>query len=224
MKKRILVCCLGVAVLAVAATAIAQVRLSRYLEENYGRRYEYYQIGDVVEFGDNYQFVAGYGDSLDGYSIQVDAAEVLTYEEFLERAGQTEERAATLLKNIYSLPEKVCLISTTLSNKDSNARGVSLSDLYCTGDTYDMYFDSALTIVANSFLLEAQQKNLEEADGFVSVNGVYLDPGESTTVYLVYDFTKSFFTAQHWESLSDETLQLQITNTPVTKVVELSLK
>jgi hypothetical protein len=215
-KKKVLLW-LSIAALAVAATAVAQIRLRRYLDENYGRETEYYQMGEMVAFGENYQ-TAKDSETLAGYSMSVDDAQVMTYEAFLAFIGQTEDG----MENTYGIEaadmaEKVCLLTITLANADSTAQGVNLEELFFYGDTYDLYYDSTLTTLANDFLREEYQEEL--AAGRSSLMGLYLDQGETATIYLAYDFIKGYFSDRHWERLGDETLWLHITSFPVEKII-----
>jgi hypothetical protein len=214
-KKKVLLW-LSIGALAVAATAVAQVRLRRYLDENYGRKTEYYQMGETVDFGDNYQTALGENpETLEGYSMSVDDAQVMTYGEFLAFIGQTEES----MENTYGIEaedmaEKICLLTVTLANTDSTAQGVSLEYIYCYGDTYDMYYDSTLTTLANDFMREDYLTS-----GQADIMGLYLDPGKTSTVYIAFDFARGYFSDKHWERLDEETLWLKITSHPEEKII-----
>ena len=220
-SRKKVVASLAIIILAVAATVIANSRVTRFLDENYGIEQQFFSIGESVPFGNNYQGTDAV--SVDGYSLRVDDAEVLTYEELLSRFDQTTESMSELqLGNMTSSAEKVCLITATLANEYSSAQGIDLSQLYLSGVNYDMSFDTTLTIVANTFLLKAYQDSLDTS-AYLGMLGVHLDQGTSTTIYLVYDFYKGYFSAKGWDHLESEALTLDITYYPVKKTIELSL-
>lgn len=213
---------LAAIILAVIVTFIANHRLIQVLEENYGENQEYYTMGEIVPFGENYQTI-GFEETMDGYSLRVNSAEVLTWEALLTYIGQSEEDVEALLGgSIPGQPEKVCLVTITLWNGGSQAPGLDLSCLLCYEVSYDLNIDTTLTILANSFLLDAYREQM--ADTYIGFVGVSLDPGEEADICLVYDYSKSNFTEKHWDSLAEDTLWLDITDFPVRKTIELALR
>lgn len=218
-KKAIIL--LALIILAIAATVVANRRLTQKLDELYGEEQQFFEMGETVPFADNY--LSKNKVSVDGYSLRVDNAEVLTCDELLSRIGQTEESISSLPGgNIAKLPEKVCLITATLANEDSGAEGVGLTAFICRGENYDLSFDSTLTIASNAFFLEQYQNNSESM--LFSALGIHLDPGTETTVYLVYDFYKGYFSARGWDKLEEEPLWLDITLYPIKETIVLTLE
>ncbi len=212
---------LAAIILTVITTFIANHRLTQDLEANYGENQEYYAMEEIVPFGENYQTI-GFEETVDGYSLRVNNAKIFTWEEMLTYIGQSEEDVEALLGESSSAqPEKVCLVTITLWNDGSQAPGVDLSCLYCYGISYDMQMDTELTILANSFLLDAYRDQMEDIHiGFV---GVSLAPGEKVDICLVYDYSKSNFTERHWDRLDEDVLWLDITDFPIRKTIELIL-
>lgn len=212
---------LAAILLTVIATFIANQRLTQNLEASYGENQEYYAMGEIVPFGENYQTI-GFEDTVDGYSLRVNNAKILTWEDMLTYIGQSEEDAEALLgEGASAQPEKVCLVTITLWNDDSQAPGVDLSCLYCYGISYDLHMDTDLTILANSFLLDAYRDQM--ADNHVGFVGVSLDPGEKVDICLAYDYSKSNFTERHWDRLDADGLWLDITDFPIRRTIELIL-
>lgn len=221
VKKRTWVI-LAAVILAVSASFIANRRLTAFLDENWGKNEEFYAMGETIPFGENYLDV-GAQETMDGYSLRVNSAEVLTREELLNRIGQSEEEVEALLgENISSLAEKVCLVSITLWNDGSDAPGVALDSLYCEGLSYELTMDKTLTILSNDFLLEANRDQMDSAGS--SIVGVYLDPGEDADINIVYSYSISSFSKRHWDRLDEDSLWLTMTYYPVRKIIELTLR
>lgn len=212
---------LTVIVLATAATVIANYRVTRFLEDHYGVNQQYYSMGEIVPFGDNYLEL--HSASMDGYAVCVESAEVLTIDELLAQLGQTEDSLSALKITKSDLAEKVCLVSLTLVNDNCSGPGVQLSELHLSGVNYDLFFDNTLTTLANSFLLERYQNEVGSSDQSGAM-GVHLDQGTERRIYLVYDFFKGYFSANRWNHLESENLTLDITYFPEKRTIELDVK
>ena len=133
------------------------------LDAEYGIETRYHMMGEIIPFGENHQ---DYDDEpKDGYSIRVDNAEILSYDELLVRFDLDDEDVRGRLGSMASmLPEKVCLISATMFNENSlSDTGPSLALISCSGVNYDMYQDGALTIMVNESLRDIYQDNLIES-------------------------------------------------------------
>lgn len=220
-RKKVLLSLMVLAVVVVA-TVLANRNLTRQLEECYGAgEIRYYEIGETVPFDEDRIYYTDKTD-LNGYAIRVDRAEVLTEEEFLVRYGQTTETLAeTMGDDVARLPERVCLISVTVSNENSNAPGFYLADLVCNGEGYNLYINSTLTILANDFLMKSFGDDLT-ANGS-NMLGITVMPETEASVAIVYGFSKLNFNRRHWDNLTAENLTLQLTSYPVQKIVKLDL-
>lgn len=219
-SKKKVIFLIAIIFIVVIATIIANLRLTQKLDELYGEEQLFFEMGETVQFGSNY--LSKNKVSVDGYSLRVDDAEVLTCEELLIRIGQTEESISLLNgENIVNLPEKVCLITTTIANENCETAGVGLNDFVCRGENYDMSLDTIFTIASNPFFLEQYQNNSESV--LFSALGVHLDPGSETTLYLVYDFYKGYFSSKGWERLEEEPLWLDVTWYPIKETIVLTL-
>ena len=203
------------------ATGLVNRKLTQSLEEAYGVEYKYYDMGEVVPFEEDYQT---YGVSLlDGYSMRIDKAEVMTTEEFFAWTGYTDQSVAALLgENIQWLPEKLCVLTVTFFNEDCDAQGFYLDNFSCNNDTYAMNFDSTLTVLANDFLMNANETDI--SSGFVGNVGNWLGHDEEVTLYMVYDYIKFYFDDVHWENLTEDTLQFMVTWFPTEKLVNMVLE
>ena len=189
------------------------------LDAEYGIETRYHMMGEIIPFGENHQ---DYDDEpKDGYSIRVDNAEILSYDELLVRFDLDDEDVRGRLGSMASmLPEKVCLISATMFNENSlSDTGPSLALISCSGVNYDMYQDGALTIMVNESLRDIYQDNLM-ANAAAPLEFT-LKAGEGEAVYLVYDYYRGFFNARHWEHLADDTLDLDLTWYPVKERVSI---
>ena len=71
-KKAIIL--LAVIILAIAATVVANRRLTQKLDKLYGEEQHFFEMGETVPFADNY--LSKDKVSVDGYSLRVDNAEV----------------------------------------------------------------------------------------------------------------------------------------------------
>lgn len=189
------------------------------LDAEYGIETRCHKMGEIVPFGENHQ---DYDDEpKDGYSIRVDSAEILSYDELLARFDLDDEEIRGRLGNMASmLPEKVCLISATMINEHSlSGTGPSLALISCSGVNYDMYQDGALTIMVNESLRDIYQDNL--AANAAAPLEFTLKAGEEETVYLVYDYYRGFFNTRHWERLTEDALDLDLTWYPVKERVSI---
>lgn len=217
-RKRKVLFTLAAVAAAVVLTIIANAHITKKLEDNYGIERQFYSMGETVELGENYMDIQS--DSVDGYSICVDKAEVMSREQLLDRLGQTEQSLSELNIDKGDLAERVCLVTVTLTNEYCTGPGLDLSELNLSGVNYDMFFDNAFTILANSFLLNAYR---QDPSDYMGMLGVYLDPGERAEICLVYDFYKGYFSARQWDQLEREKLLLDLTYYPVKKTVTISL-
>ncbi len=220
MKRGTKLCIIILAVvLLIGTTVIRNRQITQMLDTGYGFEVRYHEMGEIVPYGDNY---ADYtGEILDGYSVRADKAEVLTYEKFIERFGQTSESAAALLGDTSGLPEKILLVTTTFFNEDSDAEGPYLENITCDGTQFRLNLDAPLTILANDFLLNAYNENLSSHYG--DALGIFLRQGSSNTINIVYDYNRSEFTSRGWERLDEEPMYLSITWHPVSERITLSV-
>ncbi len=222
MKKRWkLWTVLFVILIVIVATACRNRQIISRLEAEHGVDYVYYEMGDIVPFENDYQTYGA--ENLDGYFLRMDDAQVMTYEEFLDWSGETEDEVAALLQDwADSLPEKLCLLTMTFFNEDSEADGFYLDEFSLESDTYNLNYDTTLTVLANTFLSWEDSNYLPEV--LAGSQGIYINPGEQATVYLVYDYVRPYFTAHHWNRLDRDTLRFMVTWFPTAKLITITLR
>ena len=104
MKKRAWKAALAVLVLAVLAAAYT-VRYRQVNRELQGAPVVEYRIGEEVEMEKD--FLINF--TMEGYAVTVNRAEVLSYEEFLEKYDAEDEYT--------HVPDKVYDVEITLANK-----------------------------------------------------------------------------------------------------------
>ncbi len=208
-----------VILIVIVATACRNRQIISRLEAEHGVDYVYYEMGDIVPFEDDYQTYGA--ENLDGYFLRMDDAQVMTYEEFLDWSGETEDEVDALLKGKADPPEKLCLLTITFFNEDSEADGFYLDEFALNSDTYDLYYDTTLTVLANTFLSWEDSNYLPEV--LAGMQSIYLNPGEQATVYLVYDYVRFYFTAHHWNRLDRDSLWFMVTWFPTEKLIAVTL-
>lgn len=208
--------------LFVIATIVAQIRVHRFYEDNFGIEKQYYGMEEAVPFGEN---LIEKNATLDGCFIRLDRAEILTGSELLERVGQTESSLTALLgREVTSVSsERLCLLTVAICNDSSEDRNFDLGDFTLTGVNYDVHFDHEYTILANRFLLDAHQDELDDFWGAIGETGVHLYPGHKAELHFVYAFSKMDFSSRKWDQLKEESLWLRITYEPVEKYITLEL-
>ena len=226
MKKRRYIIPLLVVVMVVFATVIAQNHVFQFYETNFGIEKEYYSMDEVVPFGAD---LVQTGSTAEGYSLRVDKAEVLTGDEFLERVGQTEETVSSLLGSSTQYEAqyesmRMCFLTVTLYNDNSDADGVDIADFTLAGENYDVYMDRGYTVLANDFLLNANKDDLSGETGSLGRTGIYLAPGKEAEIHIVYCFSRADISARRWNRLAEEPLWLQITYSPVEKNIILEME
>lgn len=171
----------------------------RYLEVN--KEYKDapvipYQIGEEVAFEKD--ILMDY--TMEGYSITVKDAEVLTYQEFLKKYNAKDEYTY--------VPEKVYDVTVVLKNIDANNEtGVNFMDFYVQG----------LAVVAS------MESNLY-AQANPKLDGVYqvaLKKNSEMEFHLPFALWKLWFNNKTWNHLEDFDMNFVATLYPAKKVVGL---
>ena len=221
MKKRGRILLLLCALL-LAATAAAQSRVHRFYEDNYGIEERCYSMGETVPFGEN---TVDKSVTMEGCSICIERAEILTGGQFLDRVGQTEDTLAALLgRDVSSLRSaRLCFLTAVVSNGSGGDRSFDPASFTLAGENYDVALESAYTIIANPFLLNAHRDGLSGPWGGMGQTGIHLDPGQEAEIYIVYGFSKTDLSARKWDRLDREPLWLEVTFSPVAKYIVLDI-
>lgn len=175
----------------------------------YGWRYSYvnrqvrmpeveiYGLGEEVEFGKDFMF----DNKMEGYSVKVTDAEILTYEEFLEKYHAADE---------YSyMPEKVYDVEVVLRNVDAaEGLGIVLTDFYIQGLAVSQGVNPILCDIANP-----------ELGG---VTGIILRSDTEMVFHLPFALYDIHFRPDVWRNLEEFDMDFVATLYPTKKVITLS--
>lgn len=117
-----------------------------------------YGMQEEVFVGNNI-FMESY-ERMDGYAIVVKEAEIMTYEEFLEKFQYNETVQGTLFqKDEMIYPEMVCNIKIVVKNKDQEDnpdKGINFQNYVLYGEEFQLQLSEALYSVANPNMKEGQ--------------------------------------------------------------------
>lgn len=139
--------------------------------------------------------------SMEGYEIQINDAEVLTYEKFLKKYNAEDEYT--------QIPDKVYDVSVTLKNVDADdGIGIDLSEFYLQGNCY---FTGL-----NTNLLEVSSPNL---DGAVAIA---LRKGTEFNINLPFDLYEDDFRNSTWNNLEKFDMNFVATLYPKKKVIAIN--
>ena len=162
---------------------------------------EIYALGDTVTFDDNY---IGTNYSAEGYSLCVDDFRIVDSKDY------SEKLPFTIPDNLYKLPDRVALVTITLSQQGSNSEGVPLTELDL--HTIDMMatMDWDLLYAANSVL----------SDGST---GIRLPDGSSYQMILPYALYRDRCSLSEWRNIYNSDFWLYITSYPIRKEIQLKV-
>ncbi len=156
-----------------------------------------YSMGEEVEMEQD--ILINY--TMEGYSIKVNQAEVLSYEEFLEKYDAEDEYT--------HVPDKVYDVEVTLRNIDAKeGTGINLSELYIQG--------AAVCEGVNIDLLNQANPDL---------NGAYaiaLRESSALTLHLPFNLYEEHFKKSVWRNLDEFPMNFVATLYPTKKVIHLS--
>lgn len=117
-----------------------------------------YGMQEEVFVGNNI-FMESY-ERMDGYAIVVKEAEIMTYEEFLEKFQYNETVQGTLFqKDEMIYPEMVCNIKIVVKNQDQEDnpdKGINFQNYVLYGEDFQLQLSEALYSVANPNMKEGQ--------------------------------------------------------------------
>ncbi len=157
---------------------------------------ETFECGDEVVMGKDILI----NDSMEGYSIKVNSAQVLTYEEFLDKYNIEDEYTY--------VPEKVYDVEIVLKNINAlSGIGVNLSEFYIQGKAVCASLDTNLYSSVNP-----------------SLNGILaiaLRENTEITIHLPFALYQDNFRTDTWENLESYEMSLIVTLYPVKKRILL---
>lgn len=188
-----------------AAVVVIFVWVIRYkaINQDYRQRWsanteKTYSVGEIVPIASDF---VGYNLAAEGYMLQVNSFEIVdynTYTSALAYDGADRSR----------IPDKVALVSITVSQQDSNAEGFPLTELSLYTTDMLMNMDWDLLEVANPIL-----------DG---ATGIRLQDGASCDILLPFDLYRYLFTSSEWNNLEQSSIWLRVTNYPTRKIVQVN--
>ena len=136
------------------------------------------------------------------YMLRVNRFEIVDYRAYtsaLQYDGTDRSR----------IPDKVALVSVTVSQQNSPAEGFPLTELSLYTTDMLMNMDWDLLGVVNPIL-----------DG---ATGIRLQDGASCDILLPFDLYRYRFTSAEWNRLEQSNIWLQVTNYPTRKIVRVNI-
>lgn len=156
-----------------------------------------FQMGQSVPFEDDR--IGGYSQA-EGYFICVDSFRIEEYEAYVESNDISFERP-------FAAPEKIALVSVTLSNSTSEAEGVMLIDLQLHGIDNYVGMDWEMLYALNP-ILEGNP-------------GIRLPHNTEVQLVLPFDLYRNYFGSFTWNNLSDYEWFLRVTAWPTEKDIRV---
>lgn len=167
---------------------------------------EIYPMNEAVSFDDNMSYNVYYSP---GYSISVDAARIITLNEFLDEYDKSME-------DFSYPPECFIEIEVTIENygSDNTQEGIYFYSLPLVGVDWYTFYNGEATAYANSFF----------EDDTTASYGVLVRKGTSASVRILYNLKEDFFTSKRWDSIADEDIWMSVSLKPIQKLIQISLE
>lgn len=108
-KQRMVAVC---AVFTVGLLILWGFKVYETNQKSHSDQIEIYEMGETVEIGDN--FFVDAKESLNGYSVTVNSAQRVGYQEYIEANGGTVDETA--FSETYPMPTYMFLVNITLKN------------------------------------------------------------------------------------------------------------
>lgn len=169
------------------------------LDPNDKRTFKKYSLGMKQRLAPDF---VGYNLAAEGYMLRVNRFEIVDYRAYtsaLQYDGADRSR----------IPDKVALVSVTVSQQNSPAEGFPLTELSLYTTDMLMNMDWDLLGVVNPIL-----------DG---ATGIRLQDGASCDILLPFDLYRYRFTSAEWNRLEQSNIWLQVTNYPTRKIVRVNI-
>ena len=156
---------------------------------------QYYSMGEEVELGTD-RF---YYDSMDGYYVTLESAEIYEYEDLLSEYGFYDFYEA------YP-PDRIYLLKVNIRNTDSTEDGIDFSDwvLQSAEIREDLDWD-----------LYYEMNNIEET-------AIALRTDSEMEFYLPYNLRDDFFKESDWNNLEEYPMFLTVTWSPNKKMIRIN--
>ncbi len=201
-RKQIAAVCIVLA-LAVVIGRIVSVNASAFSMET-----EIYQVGDWVPLSGSFFYSAQ--EHTDGYSIQVESAEALRYETFMERFDRAPDYLAENSR------QDVILLKLNVKNENNTDGGIFIRDFWLSNEYRSAYFcrDDIYMAIANP-----QHEQVPD--------GVRVRPGTEASFYIVYTTIGRADGVTYLEEISgreDVKMSLDVSLYPVRKNVKMRIE
>jgi hypothetical protein len=158
-----------------------------------------YDMGERIEFQDDFLI----NDTMKGYAITVNQAEILTYEQFLEKYHAEDEYTY--------VPDKIYDVEVTLKNINAkDTTGINLSEFYVQGVAVCAGIDTNLCSVANP--------------NFKGAYAIALRAGTELIVHMPFALYEENFRDDVWDDLDHFDMNFVATLYPTKKVVHMNEK
>ena len=155
----------------------------------------YYHLGDEVPFEQDVLVSGG----MQGYSIKVNAVEVMDLDRFLEKYDGN-------IDDIADPPQKVYDLNVTVTNENNTDGGIILYEFKQQNKAAISSFNLDCYKIANA------EKNYENA-------GIAVRPGTSVTFQLPFSMYRHLFNTRTWENLENYPMYLTVTLYPHKKMI-----
>lgn len=195
--KRKHIAALAAAIVLTAIWTFRYVTMNEYYDSLTSDSKEMYMIGDVVPFEND---LGEMGVNLNGYAVKVEKFEILNMDEYVQSLNLEADE-------YRPLGEKTALVYITLSNQNSDAQGVMLTDFGLRGIDNIVSMDRDLLTASNPIL----QGNY----------GVSLSPGTNCRLVLPYILQKDYFDVWTWNHIESYGMYLRMTIFPTEKSIRV---
>lgn len=194
IKKGVVITVILVFSIFLAFVCTARIRyVNRQLQDAPVQKF---QTGETVAFEKDILI----NDTMEGYSVRVNRAEILDYKDFLKKYGVEDEYTY--------VPDKVYDVEVTLKNIDADeGTGINLIEFYVQGPAVVCGLNTDLLGVANPQL-----------DGTYAIA---LRENTELVLHLPFDLNEVYFKERTWDHLEDLDMNLVATLYPAKKVIAL---
>ncbi len=164
---------------------------------------EIYSMNQTVEFDDCYSYNV---ISQPGYSISVDNARIVSFDEYLKRIDKKAE-------DFHEPSEKYLELTLTVSNKGDYQDGLYFYSLPVNGTNWYTFYDNEMTACINTFF----ENNFDYA------HACAVEKNKSVTLKIAYKLYENKFLKSQWQNLNYEDMWLWVTLKPTDKRITISL-
>lgn len=197
MKIRKSICVLCVLALGFFLWFGQYTRLNDYYRSLSDKQTEFYEMGEVVSFGEDY---LAKDMCVNGYLIRVDRFEILDYLDYCSNAGFSPSDFTTN-------PEKIALVYITLFNDNSSAEGIMLTEFDLHGIDNYAGMNWEILLAANP-VLEGNY-------------GIRLSSGTEYSLVIPFDLNREYYGTDTWANLDTYQFYFRITDFPTEKDIRV---